>query len=269
MIIGGVEERLQLGPGQRPPLRPALVLGHVRRGVPLVEHLHRHRPGPLLALADPPVAGIAHVVQEQRQRPLIRADRRMRPPARGHPRLGLRRRPLPRPAAGERRELAHHPLPLADQPGRQPARLLLAPPPRQHLLQQHRPRRNRHRAIRSNQRQRPPPCPHPVPLRACARCINRSPSPTDLDATSCHPAQPGASNPWSTACPAPGPRARQTPGNAAAPATASPRQSRNVASDATPRPSTQVRVVCRIQCMLICCVRTQGRCRPRRSHRWS
>src|SRR5205814_2125073 len=109
MIIGGVEERLQLSPGQRPPLRPALITGDVRRGVPLPEHLHRHRPGALLALGHPPVAGIAHVLQEQRQRP--------------------------------------------------------------------------------------PPSPPPVPLRACTRCINRSPSPTDLDATSCHPAQPGASNP--------------------------------------------------------------------------
>jgi hypothetical protein len=41
----------------------------------------------------------------------------------------------------------------------------------------------------------------------------------------------------------------------------------NVASDATPRPSTQVRMVWRIQCMLTCWVLTHGRCSPRRSHR--
>jgi len=31
MIIGNIEERPQLSPGQRPPLRPAFVLGHMRR----------------------------------------------------------------------------------------------------------------------------------------------------------------------------------------------------------------------------------------------
>ena len=43
-----------------------------------------HRPGtdPLLTLVDPAIPGIAHILQEHRDRALIRADRRMRPPAR-------------------------------------------------------------------------------------------------------------------------------------------------------------------------------------------
>ena len=57
LVIGVIQERLQLLPGQRPPLRPALMVGHMRRGVPLMEHLHRPRPDPLLALASQPYRG--------------------------------------------------------------------------------------------------------------------------------------------------------------------------------------------------------------------
>ena len=164
VIVGGVEERLQLGPGQRPPLRPALVLR--RRAPRCCRSWHTctgHGAGPLLALGDPAIARIAHVLQEQRQRPLIRADRRMRPPARGDPRLGLRRRPLPRPAAGERGELADQPLPLADQPDRSAAVPAAAAATRPASPPAAPPRRDRRRPVRRDQRQRPPPCPHPAP----------------------------------------------------------------------------------------------------------
>src|SRR5262249_714977 len=134
MIIGGVEERLQLGPGQRPPSRPALVLPPVRRGVPLVEHLPRHRPAPLPAPpAPPPIPRTPRAPQEPPPPPPRRRARGPPPPPGSPPPPGLPRRPLPRPAPGERGELAPPPLPLADQPGGQPAGLLLPAPPRQHL----------------------------------------------------------------------------------------------------------------------------------------
>ena len=75
-----------------------------------------------LALGRPAIPRIARVVQERRQRPLIQADRRMRPPAGGDPLLDLRRRPLPRPGPGELREPAHQAdPPLDERPGQPPA----------------------------------------------------------------------------------------------------------------------------------------------------
>jgi hypothetical protein len=68
VIISRIQERLQLGPGQRPPLRPALVLGRVHRGVALMAHLDRAGADLLLTLRDPAIPGIAHVTEEDRQR---------------------------------------------------------------------------------------------------------------------------------------------------------------------------------------------------------
>ena len=168
-----------------------------------MEHLHRDGADPLLALGDPPVARIARILREQRQRSLIGADRPVRPPARGDPCLRLGRRPLPRPAAGECSELADQPLPLADQPHAQPPGLLLAPPapaspPAAPPPAGPAPRRPRRPAPAA-----PGVPPQRVPLPTCARSINRPPNATDPDATSCHPAQPGAGNPETAACPAP------------------------------------------------------------------
>ena len=207
LVIGGVEERLQLGPGQRPPLWPPLILRGVHRRVALMKYLYRHRAGPLLALGHPAIPRVARILQEQHQRPLVGADRRVRPPARGHPRLCLRRRPLPRPAAGERGELADQALPLADQPRRSaagpaagaaspPASPPAAPPPA-------RPAPPPSAATSASVPRRAPTT---GPLPAGTRCINQPPSATDLDATSCHPAQPGTGNPVTTACPAPATR---------------------------------------------------------------
>ena len=147
VIVGGVQERLQLGPGQRAPLRPALVLGRVHGGVALVAHLDRPGADLLLALRDPAVPRVAHVPEEDRQRALIRADRRMRPPARRDPLFHLRGRPLPRPGAGERGEPAHQPDPALDQRPAQPPRRLLAAPALQHRLEQRGLGPQRHRAI--------------------------------------------------------------------------------------------------------------------------
>ena len=124
-------------------------------------HLHRTRADLLLALGDPPVPRIARVAEERRQRALIRADRRMRPPARGDPLLDLRRRPLPRPRPGELGEPAHQPDPPVDQRAGQPPGGLLPPPALQHRLEQRRLRPQRHRAVHQHQGSRPRGLPRP------------------------------------------------------------------------------------------------------------
>ena len=53
LLIGVVEERLQLLDGERPLDRVTLGLLDVHRGVPLVAHLHRVGAEPHLALAPP------------------------------------------------------------------------------------------------------------------------------------------------------------------------------------------------------------------------
>ena len=110
-VVRGVEECLQLGPGQRTPRRAALVVGHVPGSVPLMADLHRARPDPLLALGDPPIPVVAHVLQKHRDRALITADRGMCPPTGGDPGLHLPRTPGPRPPAGELSEPADRPIP--------------------------------------------------------------------------------------------------------------------------------------------------------------
>jgi hypothetical protein len=76
-VVSGIEERLQLDPGQRTPFRPALVVGDVHRGVPLADHLHRAGTEPLLTLGHPAIPRVADAVQEHRHRTLIGADRRV------------------------------------------------------------------------------------------------------------------------------------------------------------------------------------------------
>ena len=135
MIIGGIEERLQLGPGQRAAPRAALIAGHMHRGVPLVHDLHRAGTDLLLALRHPAVPRITRIRQEQRHRSLIRADGRVRPSAFRDPRLDLPGRPLPREPAREYAEPADYPFPPVDQrPGQAPGGLL-APPALQHRLE--------------------------------------------------------------------------------------------------------------------------------------
>jgi hypothetical protein len=71
VIIGGVQEHLQLGPGQRAPLRPALVLRRVHRRVALMAYLDWPDAGLLLAFGDPAVPRIADIIQEDCQRAFI------------------------------------------------------------------------------------------------------------------------------------------------------------------------------------------------------
>ena len=51
LLVGVVEEGLQLVPGERALARVGLVVLDVHRGVPLVDHLDRMGAEPLLALA--------------------------------------------------------------------------------------------------------------------------------------------------------------------------------------------------------------------------
>ena len=53
LLIGVIEQALQLINGERPPGRVALGVLGVHGDVPLVAHLDRVRPEPLLALAPP------------------------------------------------------------------------------------------------------------------------------------------------------------------------------------------------------------------------
>ena len=151
-VIGSVQERLQLGAGQRPTLCPALIVRDMHRGIPLMANLHRTGTHPLLALRQPPVPGIAHIIQEHRQRALIRPDRRMRPPARATPQLHLLRRPRPRPRHREPLEPADQPLPALHQRHAQPAAALLTPPALQHRLEQRRLGPQRRHAVHQHQR---------------------------------------------------------------------------------------------------------------------
>ena len=74
--VGGVEQRLQLGAGERPAPGAALVVGDMGGAVPA-------RPGspgrcdahPLQAGLGPAVAGVADISKEQRQRALVVAHR--------------------------------------------------------------------------------------------------------------------------------------------------------------------------------------------------
>lgn len=183
-LVAHVEQPLQLAAGQRTTLRTPLVVGHMGRGVPLVTDLAWHRPHPLLALGDPPVTRIAHVVQEPADRVLVGPHRRVRPPVGGHPRLELRFTPRPRPALRELHEPAHHPLAIQDRRPSQPARQLLAAPPAEQLFEQ-RCRFGLGRA-RAHQRQ-----PGRTPRDLAHR--RRLPPPT-LNAASRHPTQPN----WKT-----------------------------------------------------------------------
>ena len=196
--VGGVEERLQLGPRQRPPLRPALILRGVRRGVALVERLDRNSAHPLLTLGHPPVAPIAGIVQEQAQRALIGPGRRVRPPARGQPRLRLRRRPLPRPACRWTRRTGARSAPACRSAARsaawpaagaatRPASPRTTPAPAKPAQLPPRRPASAHPAV-------PPP---QLLSRKHARCISQSASATRTGATSWHPAQPGRQEPRS------------------------------------------------------------------------
>jgi hypothetical protein len=141
LLVGVVEEPLQLLTGERSRFGIALIVVQVGDRVPLVADRHRMHPRPelLLAHSDPAVTGVAQVFAEQPQVGLVAADRRGRQMRLGHQRQGplvhVPGQPLPRVLVGEPDEPAHQPLPRRDGVLAQPARRLLGPPAAQHRLQ--------------------------------------------------------------------------------------------------------------------------------------
>jgi len=132
----------------------------------------------------------------------------MRPAARGHPRLRLRRRPLPRPRPGERLEPAGQADPALDQRPAQPPRRLLPAPALQHRLKQRRLRPQRRRAIDQHQRRRargsPSPS-HSTPKAQASDATSKASDATGSDATFWHQMQRGRRTTRSPACRGPEP----------------------------------------------------------------
>ena len=74
LVVGAVEEDLQLLAGERALLRVLLVVLVVPGGVPLVDDLDRVGAEGVLADRVPPVAGVGEVVAEQLERVLVGPD---------------------------------------------------------------------------------------------------------------------------------------------------------------------------------------------------
>src|SRR6476661_8855870 len=110
LLVGVVQEPLQLIPRERPGLTVALVLVQVRNRVPLVTDRHRKRAERLLARPDPAIPTIGQILAEQPRIGLIAADRRRREMVLGgqrqRPLIHVRRTPLPRKLVGECQEPA-------------------------------------------------------------------------------------------------------------------------------------------------------------------
>jgi len=138
LVVGVVQEPLQLFARERTGLRVALVVVQVRDGVPLVADRHRERAERLLARRGPAVAGVGQVLAEQAKICLVAADRRGRQVVLGgqgqRPLVHVRRTPLPREVVGERQEAARQPLAVTDRVRTQAAGRLLRPPAAQHRL---------------------------------------------------------------------------------------------------------------------------------------
>ncbi len=252
-VVGRVEERLQLGARQRPPLRAALVVGDVRRHVLVVADPARRQADPLLALGDPAIPRVARVVTEHSDRALVVAHRRVRPATGGDPALQLRRRPRPRPAAAGRLETAHHPFPAVDQRRAQPAADLLAAETCQHLVEQHRLRPQRRRAVHERQRRRARgPRPHiSVSLRVAPAATSRHRTQRHQTPQSVIECIEGVITAGQTACRPCRQPARRNPTGTETPARGRSQKLPNVASDATLPSSSSVAWVCRSWCRLI------------------
>ena len=140
LLVGVVEEPLQLLPGERARFGIALVVVEVRDGVPLVHDRDRMHLRPELppARRNPPVAAVTQVAVEQPQAALVAADRGRRQVLLGaqrqRPLVHMRRCPVPRVLVGELAEPTHQPLPRPDRILPQTARRLLRSPALQHRL---------------------------------------------------------------------------------------------------------------------------------------
>lgn len=140
LIVGVVQEQLDLLTRHRAPLGPALVVDQVREGVPLVTHLDWVDAETGLTLGGPLVVRRGDVVAEQPQRGLIATDGRLRTlqlRRQVHrPLIDMRGCPLPRVLACEVSETPDDLLPIVDRLGlKAPAATLLARPPLQHRIE--------------------------------------------------------------------------------------------------------------------------------------
>jgi len=119
LLIGVIEQRLELVEGERPPGRVAFGLLHMRGGVPLVADLHRMRPEPAFALGRPVVGRVGDVSAEQPHRLGVGTQRRAAQltyrPQIGAPLVEQLRTPHPRHRVGMPGERLHHPLPAVDR----------------------------------------------------------------------------------------------------------------------------------------------------------
>ena len=89
LVVGVIQERLQLLAGERPRFRAALIPVEVGDRVPLVADRHRvgTRPELVLAGGTPAIPAITEVLAEQPQVRLVAPDRRRSQPLFGHQRL--------------------------------------------------------------------------------------------------------------------------------------------------------------------------------------
>ena len=171
LVVGVVQEPLQLLAGERPGFGIALVVVEMSDRVPLMGDRHRMLPGAerLLARQRPAVPAIDQELAELPERALIAADRRWRQvllcSQRQRPLVHVPRRPRPRVLVRELQEPPHQPFPGSHRVLPQPARHLLRTPAPQHRLD-HRVLRAQLRhpghqlQVRRTRQIRPP---HPTP----------------------------------------------------------------------------------------------------------
>lgn len=132
LLVGVVEEVLQLIDGEGPLLGPGLDFLDMGRGVALMHDLDRMRAEALLADLCPAVGRIDDVLAEGTQCVLVGAQRRVRAAVHraqvGEPFVGVLGRPLPRECLGMPEKDAKAAGPFVDRrEGEIPGRLLIAP----------------------------------------------------------------------------------------------------------------------------------------------
>ncbi|WP_177240150.1 hypothetical protein [Streptomyces monashensis] len=133
LLVGMVEERLQLGPGESPLGGVGLVVLDVHGSVPLVHDLHRVDAEPFFAGGRPLIERVGDEVAEGSDGLGVGADRRPREitqsPQVTEPLVHHRRRPLPGEGVDVRGERLHRVLPaLNRRAGQVPGQLLIGEP---------------------------------------------------------------------------------------------------------------------------------------------
>jgi hypothetical protein len=139
VVVGRVEERLELDPSQRTPSGPSLVLGGVHRHVLGPTDLARDRAELGQARRCPAIGGVASEVAECADGELVAADRRMGQllvrAQFADPVLEVPGQPLPWPDLSMLAEPAHQALAGVDGVLVEGSRQLLITPALQHRLE--------------------------------------------------------------------------------------------------------------------------------------